>query len=47
MKTKLKCYECGHRFQRTLKRATVEVKCPKCKGYDTDLDYTLTKENNR
>lgn len=34
MKTKFECMECGHKFSGKLKRSTVEVKCPKCHGYN-------------
>lgn len=34
--TKLKCMECGHQFKKKLGKNTFEVKCPKCKGYDTE-----------
>jgi phage FluMu protein Com len=37
MKTPMICLECGHKFSRVIKATTIEVKCPKCKGYDTDL----------
>ena len=35
--TKMECIECGHKFKKKLSKNTVEVKCPKCKGYDTDV----------
>lgn len=35
-KTEMKCNECGHSFKKTIKPSTYEVKCPKCKGYDTE-----------
>ena len=43
MKTKqaklhLECMECGKKFKRSGKR--LEYKCPKCGGYDIDLDYS-------
>ena len=44
MKTRFECMECGRKFSKTLKSATQEVKCPKCGGYDIDLDYS-TKES--
>jgi NAD-dependent SIR2 family protein deacetylase len=34
--TKMECMECGHKFRKRLGRNTIEVKCPKCKGYDTE-----------
>lgn len=36
MSTQMQCMECGHRFKKKIGRNTVEVKCPKCKGYDTE-----------
>lgn len=33
----LKCNECGHKFQKS--KLGHEAKCPKCKGFDTELDY--------
>ena len=35
--TQMECMECGHKFKKKLGKNTVEVKCPKCKGYDTDV----------
>lgn len=35
--TKMECMECGHKFKKKLGKKTAEVKCPKCKGYDTDI----------
>ena len=35
--TSMECMECGHKFKKKLGRNTVEVKCPKCGGYDTDV----------
>lgn len=35
--TPMECMECGHKFKKKLTKNTVEVKCPKCKGYDTDV----------
>lgn len=37
MKTNMVCNECGKRFVKKINNTTVEVKCPKCKGYDTDV----------
>lgn len=34
--TQMKCMECGHKFKKKLGKNTFEVKCPKCKGYDTE-----------
>jgi hypothetical protein len=36
--TLLYCLECDHRFRRVIKVSTVYIKCPKCGGYDTELD---------
>lgn len=36
MKTEMKCNECGHKFFKKITPKTYEVKCPKCKGYDTE-----------
>lgn len=35
--TKMECMECGHKFKKKLGPKTVDVRCPKCKGYDTDV----------
>ena len=40
-KTSMICRECGKKFKKTLGKKTVEVKCPKCGGYDTDVDEKL------
>ena len=37
-KIKLECMECGKKFKRSGTR--YEYKCPKCGGYDIDLDYS-------
>ena len=34
-KTPIVCLECNTRFKRKIGRKTFEIKCPKCKGYDT------------
>jgi phage FluMu protein Com len=34
--TQMQCMECGHKFKKRLGKNTFEVKCPKCKGYDTE-----------
>jgi Zn finger protein HypA/HybF involved in hydrogenase expression len=31
------CLECGHHFKRTIQATTVEIKCPRCGGYDTEI----------
>jgi Zn finger protein HypA/HybF involved in hydrogenase expression len=31
------CLECGHHFKRVIKATTVEIKCPRCGGYDTEI----------
>ena len=33
----MECMECGHKFKKKIGKNTVEVKCPKCGGFDTDL----------
>lgn len=35
-KTPMVCQECGAHFKKTIGKGTVEVKCPKCGGYDTE-----------
>ena len=35
--TNMECMECGHKFKKKISSSTVEVKCPKCKGYDTEV----------
>ena len=35
--TQMECMECGHKFKKKIGAKTVEVRCPKCKGYDTDV----------
>ena len=34
--TQMQCMECGHKFKKKLGKNTFEVRCPKCKGYDTE-----------
>lgn len=36
-KTLMICRDCGRTFNRTIGKNTVEVKCPKCGSYDTDV----------
>jgi DNA-directed RNA polymerase subunit RPC12/RpoP len=36
-KTAIICLECGHTFRKVIKSTTVEIKCPRCGGYDTDV----------
>ena len=36
--TTLCCLECDHRFKKVILAGTCSVKCPKCGGYDTELD---------
>jgi Zn finger protein HypA/HybF involved in hydrogenase expression len=31
------CLECGREFKKTINKNTIEAKCPKCGGYDTDV----------
>ena len=33
----MECIECGHKFKKRITKSTIEVKCPKCKGYDTEV----------
>ena len=35
--SRIKCNECDHEFDFNIKKATVDIKCPKCKGYDTEI----------
>lgn len=35
--TPMECLECGAKFAARITAATVEVKCRKCGGYDTDI----------
>ena len=35
--TKIKCMECGKEFKKIIGKGTVEVKCPGCGGYDTEV----------
>jgi len=35
-KTEMLCNECNHTFKRVIGKNTFEVRCPKCKGYDTE-----------
>ena len=36
-KVYMECLECGHKFLKTISSNTVEVRCPKCRGYDTEV----------
>lgn len=38
VKTRMICLECDHRFGKKIGRNTFEVRCPKCGGYDTDVE---------
>lgn len=43
--TKMICRECGHKFKKKIGFKTAEVKCPKCGGYDTDInESTITTD---
>jgi Zn finger protein HypA/HybF involved in hydrogenase expression len=43
--TKMICRECGHKFRKKISKKTVEVKCPKCGGYDTEInESTVTAD---
>ena len=33
---KVLCNECGKYFTKTITAGTLEIKCPKCGGYDTE-----------
>jgi Zn finger protein HypA/HybF involved in hydrogenase expression len=37
----IECMECGHKFKRSVSRSTFEIKCPKCGGYDTDIETPI------
>lgn len=39
----MQCNECGKRFKKNITSSTVEVKCPACGGYDTDVDEPAGK----
>jgi len=36
--TKFECLECGNKFKKKISSKTVDVKCPKCGGYDVEVD---------
>ena len=36
MSTPMVCIECGKKFKKVIGPKTIEVRCPKCKGYDTE-----------
>ncbi len=36
--TKFECLECGNKFKKKISSKTVDVKCPKCGGYDVEID---------
>ncbi len=38
-KIPLRCLECNKTFKRTLTKNIYPVKCPKCHGYDIEVDY--------
>jgi phage FluMu protein Com len=42
--TKMKCIECGASFKKKITQGTAEVKCPKCGGYDTEVDESKVNE---
>ena len=35
---KFECLECGNKFKKKISSKTVDVKCPKCGGYDVEVD---------
>ena len=37
-KVRMECLECGKSFNKTIGPRTLEVKCPKCGSYDTDME---------
>ncbi len=37
LKSPMMCVECDHRFSKKITMNTVEVRCPKCGGYDTEV----------
>jgi len=39
----MQCNECGKRFKKNITSSTVEVKCPACGGYDTEVDEPRSK----
>jgi DNA-directed RNA polymerase subunit RPC12/RpoP len=43
--TQMICRECGKKFRKKISKKTVEVKCPKCGSYDTDVnESTVTAD---
>lgn len=42
-KMKVKCQECGKSF----KTSSMEPKCPKCGGYDVDVDYDASRAGQK
>lgn len=37
-KTPMVCRECGYKFKKSIGKGSVDIKCPKCGGYDTDVE---------
>lgn len=35
-KIKIRCNECGHVFSKKITASTYEIKCQKCRSYDTE-----------
>lgn len=35
---RMECLECGKFFTKLITSKTTSVKCPRCGGYDTDID---------
>ena len=35
----MQCNECGKKFKKAIGKWTMEAKCPKCGGYDTEPIY--------
>ena len=43
--TEFECLECGKKFKKKIGRHTVDVKCPKCGGYDVEIAEEKTNQN--
>lgn len=39
--TPMECNECGRKFKKKIGINTLEVKCPKCGGYDTEPGFPV------
>jgi len=40
-KTPMQCLECNKKFNKVITDRTYEVRCPRCKGYDTEVACNL------